>query len=71
MNQMYPGELQDDKFNLLYNANTTVNIAVRTPVGKTESGTIKNVVIQGDVVGPMLCSKQDDEICKECLEKER
>ena len=71
MNKMYSGELQDDKFNLLYIANTTVNIAVRTPVGKTESETIKNIVIQGDVFCPMLCSEQVDEIGKECLEKQQ
>ena len=62
------GGLKDNKLNLLHNANSSVNIAVRTPVGKTESGDIKNVVIQGDVFGPMLCSKQVDMFGKECLE---
>ena len=57
---MYSGGLKDDKLNLLYNANSLVNVAIRTPVGKTESGNIENVVIQGDVFGPMLCSKQVD-----------
>ena len=36
LNDMYSGGLQDDKLNLLYTANNLVNIAVRTPVGKTE-----------------------------------
>ena len=65
LNDMYAGGLQDDKLNLLHNANTHVNIAVRTPVGKTERGSIHNVVIQGDVFGPMLCSKQVDLFGKE------
>ena len=58
LNDMYAGGLQNDKFNLLYEANADVNIAVRTPVGKTEEGNIKNVVLQGDTFGPLLCSKQ-------------
>ena len=71
LNDMYAGGLQDDKLNLLHNANTHVNIAVRTPVGKTERGSIHNVVIQGDVFGPMLCSKQVDLFGKECLDEEK
>ena len=71
LNDMYEGGLQDDKLNLIYNANQLVNIAVRTPVGKSEVGSIKNVVLQGDVFGPMLCSKQVDSIGKECLEEEK
>ena len=68
LNDMYSGGLKDDKFNLLYSANQLVNIAVRTPVGKTEVGSIENVVIQGDVFGPMLCSKLVYSFGKECLE---
>ena len=50
---------------------THVDVAVKTPVGKTERGVIKNAVIQGDVFGPMLCGKQIDEIGKECLESSK
>ena len=55
------------KFQLLYNANSIVNVAVKTPVGKTETEDIKNVVLQGDVFAPLLCSKQVDTIGQECL----
>ena len=68
MNDMYKGGIKDDKFALLYNVNTEVNVAVKTPVGKTERGIIRKAIIQGDVFGPMLCGKQIDEIGKECLE---
>ena len=37
MNYMYKGGIQDDKFALLYNVNTHVNVAVKTPVGETMS----------------------------------
>ena len=67
MNNLYSAGLNDDKFALLYNANTLVNIAVKTPVGKTERKSIQNVITQGDVFSPMFCSKTVDTISKECL----
>ena len=66
MNAMYNGGVKDDKFALLYTANKQVNVAVKTPVGKSETGTISNVVMQGGVFGPILCSKQVDTFGKEC-----
>ena len=68
MNDVYSGGIQDDKFAVLYNINTHVNVAVKTPVGKTDRRGILNSIIQGDVFGPMFCSKQIDEIGKESLE---
>ena len=68
MNDVYSAGLNDDKFQLLYNANTLVNVAVKTSVGKTQSEDIRNVIIQGDVFGPLLCSKQVDTFGQECLE---
>ena len=71
LNDMYSGGLKDDKLNLIHNANSLVKIVVKTPVGKTESGSISNVVLPGDVFGPMLCSKQVDTFAKECLEDKK
>ena len=51
--------------------NTNVNVAVKTPVGKTQRGVITNAIIQGDVFGPKLCGKQIDEIGKECLQENK
>ena len=67
MNDLYSAGLDDDKFALLYNVNRNVNIAVKTPVGKTERQNIKNVITQGDVFGPIFCSKQVDTFGQECL----
>ena len=69
MNDVFNGGIKDDKFALLYNVNTHVNVAVKTPVGKTKRGVITNAVVQGDVFGPMLCGKQVDEIGKECIDE--
>ena len=68
MNDLYTGGLNDDKFSLLYNVNKLVNVAIKTPVGKTKRGSICNCIIQGDVFGPMFCAKHLDGIGKECLE---
>ena len=71
MNDLYTAGLDDDKFALLYNVNKTVNIAVKTPVGKTARQNIQNVITQGDVFGPMFCSKQVDTFGQECLEESK
>ena len=69
LNDMYENGVKDDKLALLYNINTHVKIAVKTPVGKTRRGSIHNVITQGDVFGPFLCSNQVDTIGKECLQE--
>ena len=56
---------------LLYSVNRNVKIAVKTPVGKTDRGTIRNVITQGDVFGPLLCSTQVDSFGKECLDENK
>ena len=69
MNDLYSAGLNDDKFALLYNVNSKVDIAVKTPVGKTDRQSIHNVIAQGDVFGPMFCSKQVDTFGQECLDE--
>ena len=70
MNDIFKGGIQDDKFALLYNVNTRVDVAVKTPVGKTIRGVITNAVVQGDGFGPMFCAKQVNEIGKVSGKKE-
>ena len=68
MNDFYSAGFNDDKFALLYNMNKSVNIAIRTPVGQTNRQVIRNVITQGDVFAPLLCSKQVDTFGQECLD---
>ena len=44
-----------------------MKIAIKTPVGKTETEDIYNVITQGGVFGPLLCSNLVDKIGKECI----
>ena len=71
LNDMYAGGLTNEKLNLIHSANKLVKIVVKTPIGKTASEVIKNVVIQGDVLGTMLCSKQVDLFGKDCIEENK
>ena len=71
MNDIHTGGLTDDKFALLYNVNKSAKVVVKTPVGKTEQGSIKHAIIQGDVYAPLMCSKQVDTFGKECLEERK
>ena len=70
LNDLYDSGVKDDKLALLYNINTEVKVAVKTPVGRTKRESIFNVITQGDVFGPIICSNQVDTIAKECLVEE-
>ena len=71
LNDLYDGGLRNDKLALLYNINRNVKVVVKTPAGKTDSGTMYDVITQGDVFGALLCSKQVDGFGQECLEKHK
>ena len=62
--------LKDDTLCLLYEFSKNANVAVRTPVGKTERS-ILNAILQGDVFGPLYCSNQIDTFGKECIEEKK
>ena len=44
LNDIYTNGLKDDKLALLYNINTKVKVADKTPVGKTSRGIINTVI---------------------------
>ena len=71
LSDIYDNGVRDDKLALLYNINTHVNVAVKTPVGKTDRKSIFNVITQGDVFGPILCSYQVDTFGKECMDENK
>ena len=71
LNDFFDGGLRNDKLALLYNINRNVKVVVKTATGKTERGIIKDVITQGDIFGPLLCSKQIDSFGKECIEDQK
>ena len=68
---LFEAGVDDDSLPLLYEANKNINVAVRTPNGLTSRENIKNIVLQGDVFGPLQCSVQVDTFGKECIEEEK
>ena len=51
--------------------NKSVNIAIRTPVGKKDRQDIRNAITQDDVFAPLLPSKQVDTFGQECLDMQK
>jgi hypothetical protein len=69
MNDMYEAGVDDDKFSLIYEANRENLVAVQTPNGLSRREPVHEIVMQGDVLVPLISSLQVDTIGKECLEE--
>ena len=57
----------DDKVALLFKANETNLVAVKTPVGETERINIERIIQQGGTWGPIQCSNSIDQIIKQYM----
>ena len=71
INDLWDAGVQDDHLALIYEINSKVDVAVKTPFGLTERKQIEKVVMQGEVYGPLCCSVQVDTFGKECMEKNK
>ena len=71
LNDVYEAGVVDDYFPLLYEANRETYVAVQTPNGLTKRETIKEIVMQGDVLAPLISSLQVDTMGKECVEEDK
>lgn len=56
LNAFYESGVQNDLLAMLCEANQNVEFAVKTPAGKTESRSIYNKIMQGDVMSPLMSS---------------
>ena len=66
-----PDEIKNDKISLLYESNKVTNVSVKTPLGNTKRIQVKEVVQQGGVWGPILCSKSLDSHGRKFLKEEK
>ena len=71
INDLYDAGIQDDKLALIYEANKKNQVAIKTPFGITPRVDINQIVLQGEVLGPLQCSVQVETISKECIEEEK
>ena len=69
MNDMFEAGVVDDQLALIYEANRKVKVAVKTPNGLSDRKTLNEIILQGDVFGPIECSVSVDTFGKECLEE--
>ena len=49
LNDLYSGGFKNHELNLLHEANSSVNIAIRTPIGKTRREDIYNLVMRTSI----------------------
>ena len=68
LSDLYNCGVQDDTLNILYQANKIVD--VKSPFGLTDEVTLDEVVLQGEVWGPILASNQVDMFGKEMLQED-
>ena len=71
LNNFYEAGVTEDELVLVYDANRESAVAVNTPNGISRRETFKDIVMQGDVLAPLISSLHVDTIGKECLENEK
>ena len=69
LNNVYEAGMSDDIFPLLYEANKENFVAVQTPNGISRREVFREIVMQGDVLAPLVSSLQVDTMGKECIEE--
>ena len=61
----------DDNFSLIYEANRENFVAVKTLNGLSRREAFYEIVMQGDVLAPLISSLQVDTMGKECMEEKK
>ena len=64
INDLYESGMKNDHLNLLYQANQSASIAIKTACGETERINIQDTVMQGTVWGGLVCTTTMDQLCK-------
>ena len=71
MNDLYEAGVKDDIFPLIYESNKRSYVAVKTPNGLSKREIFEDLVMQGDILSPLISSLQVDSIGKECYENKK
>ena len=70
LSDLYDSGVEDDTLHLLAMANKNIEVQVKTPFGLTDKVVLDEVVLQGEVWGPILASNQVDTFGREMLEED-
>ena len=68
---LYEAGVKDDIFPLIYESNKRSYVAVKTPNGLSKREIFEDLVMQGDILSPLISSLQVDSIGKECYENKK
>ena len=60
LNAMYEAEVTDDMFAIMYEGNESTFFKIKTPNGGTKIEEVRNKILQGDMLAPMLSSNMVD-----------
>ena len=72
LNYLFDNGVKDDNFSLIYKLYQRNNISIKTPLGLTKRRPVdREVITQGDCLGPILASSTVDTLGKECFVKEK
>ena len=72
MNDLYDNGVTDDNWALIYRLYERNNISIKTPFGLTKRKQAeRELITQGDCLGPILASSTVDTFGKECFKKQK
>ena len=71
VNDLFDAGVQDDHLPLVYEANRTNQVAIKSPFGLTRREKVEKIVLQGETLGPLECSVTIDTFGKECIAEEK
>ena len=71
LNDLYEAGVCDDYLPLIYKSNREAYVAVKTPGGLSKRETVKEIVMQGDVLAPLLSSLHVDAMVRNCMEESK
>ena len=63
---LYKSGINSNLLNLIYEASRKANIAIKTPVGVSESREIEDQVMQGETLSSILCTNSMGKISDDC-----
>ena len=70
ISDLYDSGMKDDTLALLYDANRSINVKVKTTSGLTAVNNFEELVLQGDTWGPTMAANQVDTLGKYLLKEQ-
>ena len=69
ISDLFDSGIKDDTLALLYDANRSIKVKVKTTSGMTAENVLEELVLQGDTWSPTMASNQVDTLGKQLLQE--